>query len=60
MVKVIGEIGINHNGCMDTCKKLILIAKASGMDYVKIQNEILMYVFQIIKKINKKILLGVK
>ena len=37
MVKVIGEIGINHNGSMDICKELILIAKASNMDYVKIQ-----------------------
>ena len=37
MIKVIGEIGINHNGSIDLCKKMMLIAKGSGMDYVKIQ-----------------------
>lgn len=36
-VKVIGEIGINHNGSMDLCKKMIMLAKVAGMDYVKIQ-----------------------
>ena len=37
MVKVISEIGINHNGSMDLCKELIMLSKVSGCDYVKIQ-----------------------
>jgi N-acetylneuraminate synthase len=37
MVKIISEIGINHNGCMQTCKKLIMLSKVAGCDYVKIQ-----------------------
>ena len=37
MVKIIGEIGINHNGSVALCKKLMLIAKGAGLDYVKIQ-----------------------
>lgn len=37
MVKLIAEIGINHNGDLDTCKKMILAAKDSGADYVKFQ-----------------------
>lgn len=37
MVKVIAEIGLNHNGCMDIAKKLILLAKTAGCDYVKFQ-----------------------
>ena len=37
MVKVIAEIGINHNGSMDLCKQLLMIAKTSGCDYAKIQ-----------------------
>lgn len=36
-VKVIAEIGINHNGSMDMCKKMILLSKAAGADYAKIQ-----------------------
>jgi N-acetylneuraminate synthase len=35
--KIIAEIGINHNGSIDICKKLIQISAASGCDYVKIQ-----------------------
>lgn len=35
--KIIAEIGINHNGCMDICQKLINISSAAGCDYVKIQ-----------------------
>jgi N-acetylneuraminate synthase len=34
---IISEIGINHNGDIDLCKRLISISKASGCDYVKIQ-----------------------
>ena len=37
MVKIIAEIGINHNGSIDLAKKLIDLAKLSGCDYVKIQ-----------------------
>ena len=37
MVKIIAEIGINHNGSMEECKKLIMLAKVSGCDYAKIQ-----------------------
>lgn len=36
-VKIIAEIGINHNGSIDIAKQLILIAKAAGCDYVKFQ-----------------------
>lgn len=35
--KIIAEIGINHNGSIEICKKLINIASSSGCDYVKIQ-----------------------
>ena len=37
MVKFISEIGINHNGSMDICKKMILLSKVAGAEYVKIQ-----------------------
>ena len=37
MVEVISEIGINHNGSIDICKKLIMLSKVAGADYVKIQ-----------------------
>lgn len=37
MIKIIAEIGINHNGDLDTCKKLIDVAKMAGCDYVKFQ-----------------------
>ena len=37
MVKIISEIGINHNGSMELCKQLILLSKVAGADYVKIQ-----------------------
>jgi len=36
-VFVIAEIGINHNGNIDTAKKLILAAKKNGADAVKFQ-----------------------
>ena len=35
--KIIGEIGINHNGDIDIAKHLILVAKGAGCDYVKFQ-----------------------
>jgi N-acetylneuraminate synthase len=34
---IIGEIGINHNGSLTLAKKIILLAKESGFDYVKFQ-----------------------
>jgi len=34
---IIAEIGINHNGSLETAKKLIDVAKASGCDAVKFQ-----------------------
>ena len=37
MVKIIAEIGINHNGSIETCKKMMLLAKYAGVDYIKIQ-----------------------
>jgi N-acetylneuraminate synthase len=37
MVFVIAEIGINHNGSLDTAKKLIDIAATAGCDAVKFQ-----------------------
>ena len=37
MVKIISEIGINHNGSMDLCKQLIMLSKVAGADYAKIQ-----------------------
>jgi len=37
VVKIIAEIGVNHNGCMDTAKKLIDSAVNSGADIVKFQ-----------------------
>ena len=37
MVKVIAEIGINHNGDLDLCKKMIAAAKEAGANSVKFQ-----------------------
>jgi len=37
MVKVIAEIGINHNGSMEECKKMMMLSKVSGCDYANIQ-----------------------
>ncbi len=34
---IIAEIGINHNGSIELCKKLMLLAKVAGCDYAKIQ-----------------------
>lgn len=36
-VKIIAEIGINHNGSIETAKKLIDLASLAGCDYVKFQ-----------------------
>ena len=35
--KIISEIGINHNGDLDLCKKMIMASKVAGCNYVKIQ-----------------------
>ena len=40
-VFIIAEIGINHNGDLKLCKKLIQIAKNSGCDAVKFQKRTL-------------------
>ena len=37
MINIIAEIGINHNGDMEICKKLINVAKEAGCDAVKFQ-----------------------
>ncbi len=37
MVKIVAEIGINHNGSIENCKKMIMLSKVAGADYVKIQ-----------------------
>ena len=37
MVKIISEIGINHNGSIEKCKELIMLSKVAGCDYAKIQ-----------------------
>ena len=34
---IIAEIGINHNGCLDTAKRLIDVAHVAGCDAVKFQ-----------------------
>lgn len=36
-IKIIAEIGINHNGDFDICKRLIDLAKDAGADCVKFQ-----------------------
>ena len=42
---IIAEIGINHNGDMKICKKLIDIAKNSGCDAVKFEKRTLNKVY---------------
>ena len=37
MVKLIAEIGINHNGSMKLAKDLMYMSKMAGFDYAKIQ-----------------------
>ena len=36
-IKIIAEIGINHNGDINICKKIIDSAVLAGCDYVKFQ-----------------------
>lgn len=42
---IIAEIGINHNGSLDICKKLIDTAKSAGCDAVKFQKRTLNKVY---------------
>ena len=37
MIKIVAEIGINHNGDLNIAKKLIDLAYVAGCDYVKFQ-----------------------
>ena len=37
MTKIIAEIGVNHNGNVDTAIRLVKLAKLAGVDYVKFQ-----------------------
>ncbi|MEF9949980.1 MAG: N-acetylneuraminate synthase, partial [Mucinivorans sp.] len=34
---IIAEAGVNHNGSIDTARRLIDVAGAAGVDYVKFQ-----------------------
>ena len=36
-VKIIAEVGVNHDGSLSKAKKLLLLAKKCGADYVKFQ-----------------------
>ena len=38
-ILIIGEIGINHNGDIDLCKKIINGAKNAGADAVRISKK---------------------
>lgn len=42
---IIGEVGVNHNGDIDTAKKLIDVAKLAGCDAVKFQTWITEHVY---------------
>lgn len=42
---IISEIGINHNGDLDLCKKLIHLSKEAGVDAVKFQKRTLNVVY---------------
>lgn len=37
MIELVAEIGINHNGSLEIAKKLIDVASAAGVQYVKFQ-----------------------
>ena len=36
-IKIIAEVGVNHNGNLKIAKRLIDVAKKSGAEYVKFQ-----------------------
>ena len=44
-IKIIAEIGINHNGDIDLAKKLILKSKEAGVDIVKFQKRTINLVY---------------
>ena len=45
MIKIISEIGINHNGDIDLAKKLILKSKEAGVNIVKFQKRTINLVY---------------
>ena len=45
-VNIIAEIGINHNGDIETCKKLMKVASDAGCNAVKFQKGILIKFIQ--------------
>jgi N-acetylneuraminate synthase len=45
MVKIVMDLGINHNGSLDIAFKLIDIARASGCQYVKFQKRYIPLVY---------------
>jgi len=47
MVFIIAEIGINHNGDLETAKKLIELAKNAGCDAVKFQKRTIEKVYSV-------------
>ena len=51
-IKIIAEVGVNHNGSIKLAKKLIDSAKKSGADYVKFQT------YKTEKLLNKKVKLA--
>jgi N-acetylneuraminate synthase len=55
-VKIIGEIGINHNGFLDVAMDLINTANLAGFDYVKFQKRDIDLCIPEHKKNEKKIL----
>ena len=36
-IMIIAEAGVNHNGDLDTARKMVRVAKKAGADYVKFQ-----------------------
>lgn len=36
-VMIIAEAGVNHNGCLENAKKMVDVAKAADVDYIKFQ-----------------------
>ena len=44
-IKLVAEIGINHNGDLDIAKRLIDAAHVAGCDYVKFQKRTILWKF---------------
>ena len=58
---IIGEVGINHNGSLELAKEIILLAKKSNFDAVKLQKKRLKYMYsRLAKKIKLEKLHGEK